>query len=620
MKNAKYIMVLGLSMALYSNIRPMEYNAVYKSQVKRNAENFNSKDIDIIIKKARTDSSEFYLFNMPDELIEMIVGKLAETRIANFTDILNFDQLKKNLMQDKDLNNLLFSCKKLRYIGIAYFNLLIRKRFEQLIDENIQNNNSPLILAVEKGNINMIKTFIAKGIDLELLDKDGNSALYVALKVCNINAIKLLIAQGANISFDTKEHKISYAVNMINKWLTNLFQKSIDIGDYKNINEIITNNKNNINFTLINAAKEEYVNIVKLLLESGASTNVKDSSGYTALVHAAKNGHTDIVRLLIENNINNINNISDNERTNALYFAVYNGYTDIAELLLDTGVIYNNINSLLFMSIDRYCYNRLNLKRQINKDMIGLLIKNKADINAKHNGLSYLMMAVDKRNLSLVKKILKNKDVININDIDDNGNTALIRAIKNNSVNIMRFLIESGANPYTEDDNGNTALILVIDKGRDMLEAFLKCKYLGYSYIDINYVNNRDADTPLIRAVKSNITCLVEMLIEAGVGFYTKDKEGNSPLILAVKNNNLKIVELLLKEIQVSNDINDIDGDGCTALIYAIINGNRDIVGLILSLGANPYAEDKYGNSALELALNKQNEDIIELLLARISK
>lgn len=99
-----------------------------------------------------------------------------------------------------------------------------------------------------------------------------------------------------------------------------------------------------------------------------------------------------------------------------------------------------------------------------NKFLINYLLKNGANINrAGFNGKTPLMYAEDPATL----KFLASKPNININQQDNSGNTALLRAIQNyfpedehraDNLVVIQQLLDAGANPKITNNNGNAPL------------------------------------------------------------------------------------------------------------------------------------------------------------------
>ncbi len=59
---------------------------------------------------------------------------------------------------------------------------------------------TPLMIAVKSGKTSLIKFFIDKGINMELMDKNEYSALSHAIQEKNLIAVKLLVERGAKIN------------------------------------------------------------------------------------------------------------------------------------------------------------------------------------------------------------------------------------------------------------------------------------------------------------------------------------------------------------------------------------------------------------------------------------
>lgn len=91
---------------------------------------------------------------------------------------------------------------------------------------------------------------------------------------------------------------------------------------------------------LIEASKEGYDRIVKLLLQYGASVTQTTNTGYTALHYAAANGHVDCVKLLVEYR-SPLEDQNENGHT-PLMEATSNGHIEVARYLIDNGA---NINT-----------------------------------------------------------------------------------------------------------------------------------------------------------------------------------------------------------------------------------------------------------------------------------
>lgn len=77
----------------------------------------------------------------------------------------------------------------------AYLNLdksLIKSRYEQ--------GKTPLHLASQKGDVELMKLFIFSGIDVQATDASGNTPLHLSLRWNHLDAVKLLLSFGAEVN------------------------------------------------------------------------------------------------------------------------------------------------------------------------------------------------------------------------------------------------------------------------------------------------------------------------------------------------------------------------------------------------------------------------------------
>ena len=107
--------------------------------------------------------------------------------------------------------------------------------------------------------------------------------------------------------------------------------------------------------------------------------------------------------------------------------------------------------------------------------------------------------------------------------------------------------------------------------------------------------------TELHYAVAEKDLGKVKALIKAKADINKQDKQGWTPLHFAAQENALLIAELL---IEAGALINIQDEYGNTPLFRAVFNsrGNGDLIKLLRSRGADPYAANKSGQTPLGLA------------------
>lgn len=90
--------------------------------------------------------------------------------------------------------------------------------------------------------------------------------------------------------------------------------------------------------------------------------------------------------------------------------------------------------------------------------------------------------------------------------------------------------------------------------------------------------------------------------------------ELSQPLICAARNERVQVVEMLLR---AGADTEERDMVGCTALWYAAANGNDAIARMLLDAGARTGECGIDGRAPLEVALDRENREVAELLRAK---
>jgi ankyrin repeat protein len=141
------------------------------------------------------------------------------------------------------------------------------------------------------------------------------------------------------------------------------------------------------------------------------------------------------------------------------------------------------------------------------------------------------------QNLNLVRDLI-NLDTINIQD--NRGKTPLHWATGEGSVEIVRILIDAGADLNVKDKGGNTPLHIAVNEGEPETAILLI-----NAKADLN-VQNNDGWTPLHVAVYYDAGEVAWMLIDASSDLNVQGKNGDTPLHIAANEGNDYIVQMLI--------------------------------------------------------------------------
>ena len=158
------------------------------------------------------------------------------------------------------------------------------------------------------------------------------------------------------------------------------------------------------------------------------------------------------------------------------------------------------------------------------------------------------------------------------------GWTALEKASIHNQCDIIKVLIESGADPNRADEDGLTSIHWSAKNGHaDALETLIAC---GARYDDADI----SGSTPLHCAAESGHKDVVSVLLKRGADPGRACENGNTPLHDACLNGNIEAAKLLLENSGRRNiDIYKKNNDGATPEKLAEMRGHVKIVELLKS-------------------------------------
>ena len=364
-------------------------------------------------------------------------------------------------------------------------------------------------------------------------------------------------------------------------------------------------------------------------------------------------------------------------------------YTDIEKIyLFFDGIKQNKINGVKFFLDNRVVdvntvytggrkaefYGKTALMYAIekgNNEIVKLLLDKDANISKDDRILATKLR--NNQTIIILQNKLIEKDPNYLNERDSNGLTKLMKAVYLGHNDVVKNLVEKGADVNIKNNTGNTARTIVIDKssivkknkdytaltiaiekgnydivkllldnGADILndDLILATKLRNNQTIiilknklnDPDNINKKDSNefTKLMKAVYAGYIDVVKNLVGKGADVNIKNNQGNTALMIAIEKGNIDIVQFLVVDMEESLillnlsspgikgvDVNLQNNEENTALMIAIEKHNINIVKILVDNGANVNFENTKGNTPLIHAILFDNIDIVEFLVKK---
>ncbi|XP_070576697.1 ankyrin repeat and SOCS box protein 3-like [Ptychodera flava] len=306
------------------------------------------------------------------------------------------------------------------------------------------------------------------------------------------------------------------------------------------------------------AARLGNAKLLKKLIKSGKSINVRDNRGWSPLHQAAYDGHTQCIKILCDHVDTDVN-LRAFEGGTALYFAASGGHLDAMKVLLNAGadplVPDNEENAPLLKAV-----------RGNHTECVKLLLRNNANINCQNVDGWSVVHEVAHRGLPQMMKLLISKGA-DFSLKEEYSITPLFTATQYGKLDCLRILLEAGAEPDEAANDGGTAVFIASQ------ENFLECLKLLCQYgADVNKITN-DGFLPIHAAAQLGHYSCLKFLIKR-----TNRKEAEncrySPISLAAYNRCFDCIELL---VESGYNINTTD-KGCNDMFHGLRSCNFDAV------------------------------------------
>eukprot|EP01083_Nonionella_stella_P043255 116721_1 len=354
--------------------------------------------------------------------------------------------------------------------------------------------------------------------------------------------------------------------------------------------------------------------------------------GDTPLHQACTNGEDELVSQLLKSDDeavqSSINQPARYTKATPLFIACDQGHIKCVEHML-------SIDTVSINTLDRYKNNALQITVSNGANDIAMMLLAHSDkmqekgiqhgiLDINHvqdEGNSVLHCAVLNNNHQIIEALIKRG--INTDLQNAKHETALHVACEKQHIEIVEILLKHEANPNIPNVHGRTCLMESIFDGYTKgIELLLKYK-ADVHIINEHDKNNRDA-TAMYYAIKKNSKNIISMLLDAGFDPTSIGTTGQTVLHVAAEEAQSETLKTLfetatktLTKDELKAFVNQTNEDGDTALCVASADDDREDCAeyLIHNTECDVNILNKEGRSALSIAVSHNNEKVSKMLL-----
>jgi uncharacterized protein len=468
--------------------------------------------------------------------------------------------------------------------------------------------------AVSFGDVAWVKTLLS----YKFYDSE---AMIPAVESNNLEMVKTLIAAGFPIDFEQKRR-------------TGLFKKHyvspIEIAMNEHYDAIaleLVKAGAPLKEAFYDAALFEYTDLGKKLIDLNRQTN-------ELFLICAKAGNKTLLDYCLSKGANA--NATDLGGNNALLLAAENGRKEMYDYCITKlGLSPNSLNA--------HKENALMLSFQSsNAGLITQLLNENQNLEMQNTDGETALFYADRCEVPEIFSIYLMKK-ININHADKNGNTVLLKAAFRDDTYHVFDLIEKGADVLVKNKNGQNILSGLLSsyyRGSEKIKN-LTIELINQG-VDVKVKTNNGADLSFV-AIQAGDLELLKLLHSKGAKVDGRDGSNNRS-----DNLNKEIIQYVLENVGDPNakdnwsktylcsalDKNDVEFAAILVKYKADVNmpacfmgetllheaiEKKDLVWVqfLVESKADLYTKDTWSKNAMELALEKGNQDIINYLRSK---
>ena len=427
-----------------------------------------------------------------------------------------------------------------------------------------KDNNGFTILhtSCQEGKLELVQYVVDNYPDmLRIRDKTGQSSFLVAGFSGSVKLLKYLISRGCDVYDKDNEgwtvlHKACNKGELrLVKYLIDFFPDMLTLRDKRGQSPFHT------------SGYCGPVELVKYLISQECYVNDKDNNGSTILHKACNKGNFELVSYLIDT-YPDILTVRDDTRQSPLLDAGFSGSVDLVKYLISKG--------------------------------FGVL-------DSDNEGRTVLHKACQEGKLQLVQYLIeKFSTLLAIKDVA--GKSSFLNAGYSGSVELVKYMIDSGCDVYDMDNNGMNVLHCACQEGNvELVQYFID------EFSDMLKIRDKTGQSPFLTSGFSGSVELVKYLISRGCDVYDKDNDGRTVLHKVCQEGHIELVQYIVENYPDMLKIRD--KVGLTSLIITGLSGSVDLMKYFMSRGCDIYEKDNDGWTVLHIACERGHLELVRYLV-----
>ena len=452
--------------------------------------------------------------------------------------------------------------------------------FKKLFNKTYTVETFKELLMVKPPDLKEVAKALKSDIDINYLNNNDESFLHFAIKKGLSTHARYLIEHGINVNIRDRSDNtaIHLAVDKGNKTVTQALLAS----NKANINELKDGRS-----LLQEAVLQGDRSIIDMLLRSDINKNHVDTRGRNVLFDAIANGSEKILDTIL--NIDDLDlNLTNSDKNTILHEKNVLEDDQLAIKLIKKGA-----NPTILDGTGKSYLLHAALRGMDAEPIIDAAMESGFNINSSVRNKNSILMEImfsfsslsdaesERRDnlMSMASKLVKKG--IDVNAINDKGETVLFEAVRKLDTPACAFLIKEKVPINIISNNGNSALSEVIYKG---IEA-----------LDIIYLLLKNGAD--IKITNSNGQNLVEILNDLVLFTHGNIKDINHEILEHI-NPNGQYIRLLSEMISITSyNASKLSTRGEPLFFSSLLNNNKSLFDLYYKLGININSIDKNGHT-----------------------